>query len=125
MDTGPIITLFTQLLTLGATVGTIVTAFFVMLAGYQYMTAGGSVRAVESAKGSLYHAFIGLAIVILARVLANLVGAALGAPAAAGAGVPVAAMVGISWLAAHPIGATLDVYLFSPFTLAALGIAVA
>ncbi len=103
MDTGPIITLFTQLLTLGAAIATIVTAFFVMLTGYQYMTAGGSVRAVESAKGSLYHAFIGLAIVILARVLANLVGAALGAPAAAGAGVPEAAVVVISQWAARPI----------------------
>jgi hypothetical protein len=45
------------------------------------MTAGGSVRAIESAKGSLYNAFIGLAIVVLCRVLANLVGGALGAPA--------------------------------------------
>jgi hypothetical protein len=43
------------------------------------MTAGGSVRAIESAKGSIYNAFIGLAIVILCRVLANLVGSALGA----------------------------------------------
>jgi hypothetical protein len=36
--------------------------------------------AIESAKGSLYNAFIGLAIVVLCRVLANLVGGALGAP---------------------------------------------
>jgi hypothetical protein len=43
------------------------------------MTAGGSVRAIESAKDSLYNAFIGLAIVVLRRVLANLVGGALGA----------------------------------------------
>jgi hypothetical protein len=53
-----------------------------MLAGYQWMTAGGSVRAVESAKGSLTHALIGLAIVALCKVLANLVAAALGAPQA-------------------------------------------
>jgi len=93
MDPAPIISLFNQLLTLGATVAGIVTAFFVMLAGYQYMTAGGSVRAIESAKGSLYHAFIGFAVVILAKALANLVGAALGAPAAAAPALPVAAVV--------------------------------
>src|SRR5437660_11875454 len=80
LDTGPIVNLFTQLITLGTTIALIVCAFFVMLAGYQYMTAGGSVRAIESAKGSLYTAFIGLAIVVLCLVLANLIGGALGAP---------------------------------------------
>ena len=81
VDTGPIVNMFTQLITVGTAIALIVCAFFVMLAGYQYMTAGGSVRAIESAKGSLYNAFIGLAIVVLCRVLANLVGGALGAPA--------------------------------------------
>jgi hypothetical protein len=81
MDPGPIINLFNQLITLGAAIALVVCAFFVMLAGYQYMTAGGSVRAVESAKGSLSNAFIGLAIAMLCRVLANLVGGALHPPA--------------------------------------------
>jgi len=49
MDTGPIIKIFDSLLTAGAAVALTATAFFVMLAGYQYMSAGGSVRAVESA----------------------------------------------------------------------------
>jgi hypothetical protein len=124
MDTGPIINLFTQLLTLGATVGTIITAFFVMLAGYQYMTAGGSVRAVESAKGSLYHAFIGLAIVILARVLANLVGAALGAPAAVGPRVPLAVVSATSEWPARLIAAALTANLVAPSPLAMLVAAV-
>jgi Type IV secretion system pilin len=83
MDTGPIINLFNQLLTIGAALGAVVCAFFLMLAGYQWMTAGGSVRAAESAKSSIYHALIGFAIVILCKVLANLVAGALGAPAAA------------------------------------------
>jgi len=77
MDTGPIINLFNQLLTAGAAIAAATCAFFVMLAGYQYMTAGGSVRVIESAKGSLYNALIGFAIVILCRVIANLVGGAL------------------------------------------------
>ena len=81
MDPGPIINLFNQLITLGAAIALVVCAFFVMLAGYQYMTAGGSVRAVESAKGSLSNAFIGLAIAMLCRVLANLVNGALHPPA--------------------------------------------
>ena len=81
MDPAPIINLFDQLITLGSTIALVVCAFFVMIAGYQYMTAGGSVRAVESAKGSLSNAFIGLAIAMLCRVLANLVGGALRPPA--------------------------------------------
>src|SRR3979490_916603 len=74
MDTAPIVKTFDALLTTGAAVAVIVCAFFLMLAGYQYMTAGGSVRSLESAKSSLSHALIGLAIVILCKVIANLVG---------------------------------------------------
>ena len=77
MDVGPIVSVFNALLTAGAAVSLAATAFFVMLAGFQYMSAGGSVRAVESAKGSLYNALIGFAIVILCRVVTGLVGGAL------------------------------------------------
>ena len=42
-------------------------------------------RAVESAKGSLYNALIGFAVVILCRVIAGLIGGALGAPGGGGA----------------------------------------
>jgi hypothetical protein len=82
MDTAPIVTLFNQLMTALFGLGAIVCAFFLSLAGYQWMTAGGSVRAIESAKSSFSNALIGLAIVALSRVLANLVAAALGAPQA-------------------------------------------
>jgi hypothetical protein len=82
MDTTPIANLFNQLMTAGLALGAIVCAFFLTLAGYQWMTAGGSPRAVESAKASLTHALIGFAIVVLSKVLANLVAAALGAPGA-------------------------------------------
>jgi hypothetical protein len=80
MDVGPIVRVFDTLLTAGAAVSLAITAFFVMLAGFQYMSAGGSVRAVESAKGSLSNALLGFAIVILCRIIAGLVGGALGAP---------------------------------------------
>ena len=41
--------MFTQLVTVGTAIALIVCAFFVLLVGYQYMTAAGSVRAIESA----------------------------------------------------------------------------
>jgi hypothetical protein len=83
MDTGPIIKVFDSLLTAGAAIGLTATAFFVMLAGYQYMSAGGSVRAVESAKGSLYNALIGFAVVILCKIIAGWSAAPWGLPAGA------------------------------------------
>ena len=39
---------------------------------------------MESAKSSLYNALIGFAIVIMCKVIANLIGGALGAPGASG-----------------------------------------
>ena len=80
MNVDPIIKVFNSLMTAGATLGVAATAFFIMLAGYQYLSAGGSVRSVEAAKSSLYNALIGFAIVIMCKVIANLVGNALGAP---------------------------------------------
>jgi hypothetical protein len=99
MDVGPIIKVFNTLLSAGAAVSLIATAFFVMLAGFQYMSAGGSVRAIESAKGSLYHALIGFAIVILCKVIAGLVGNALGAPGSIALG-PAPGPVAALWLPA-------------------------
>src|ERR671930_309960 len=80
MDVGPILKVFDALMTAGAALSLGATGFFVMLAGYQYLSAGGSVRSVESAKSSLYNALIGFAIVILCKIIAGLVGSALGAP---------------------------------------------
>jgi hypothetical protein len=91
MDVSPIIKVFDALLLAGATVSVVTTAFFISLAGFRYMTAGGNPRAVESAKESLFNAVIGLAIVILCKVLADLVGSALGAPAQAAATVQILA----------------------------------
>jgi hypothetical protein len=80
VDVSPILKVFDALMTAGATLGLGAAGLFVMLAGYQYMSAGGSVRAIESAKGSLYNALIGFSIVILCKVIAGLIGGALGAP---------------------------------------------
>ena len=100
MDTGPIVNLFTQLITAGAAIAAAACAFFVLLAGYQWMTAGGSVRAIEAAKGSLYNALIGFAVVILCKIIAGLVGGALGAPGggAAPAGISLGPTAWAAWL---------------------------
>jgi hypothetical protein len=79
MDMAPISKMFEDLLNAGTVIAVVVTAFFVMLAGFQYISAGGSTRAVESAKASLHHALLGLAVVFFSKVLANIVGNALGA----------------------------------------------
>src|SRR5258708_37584166 len=95
MDVVPIVKVFDALLTAGAAVALAATAFFVMLAGFQYLAAGGSVRAVEGAQGSLYRALVGLALVIMCKIIAGLVGGALGAPGGTGLGPavgPVAAL---------------------------------
>jgi hypothetical protein len=104
VDVSPIVRIFDSLLSAGAAVALAATAFFVMLAGFQYMSAGGSVRAVESAKGSLYNALIGFAVVILCKVIAGLIGGALGAPGsgataagAATAHLPIAWLVVFAW----------------------------
>ena len=98
MDVGPILKVFDALMTAGATLSLGATGFFVMLAGYQYLSAGGSVRSVESAKGSLYNALIGFAIVILCKVIANLVGSALGAPGAGAIGSAGMALGPSTWM---------------------------
>ena len=100
MDVGPILKVFDTLMTAGATLSLGATGFFIMLAGYQYISAGGSSRTVESAKSSLYNALIGFAIVIMCKVIASLVGTALGAPTAGGSanGVVLVPTVWAPWL---------------------------
>jgi hypothetical protein len=93
---------FDALMTAGATLSLGATGFFIMLAGYQYMSAGGSVRQIESAKGSLYNAMIGFSIVILCKVIAGLVGGALGAPGAGGGTTTGLLLAPASWMLAPP-----------------------
>src|SRR5262245_35995629 len=78
MDTGPIVRTFDALINVGSAVAGVAAAFFIMLGAYQLMTAGGSPRSLESAKSSISNALLGLVIVILCRVIANLVRGALG-----------------------------------------------
>lgn len=69
--------LFTNLLQVGTAVGVSVCAFFLMWAGYSYMSAGGNVRQMESAKQGLFNALAGLAIILAAHLLAQMIQTAL------------------------------------------------
>ena len=66
-------TLFGSLLSTGVKIGAAVCAFFLMWAGYQWMSAGGNTRQMESAKQALFNALAGLAIILVASVIANMV----------------------------------------------------
>ena len=66
-------TLFENLLNVGIGVAAVVSAFFVMWGAFLYMAAGGSPRQMEQGKTAIVNALAGLAIVLLARVIAGLV----------------------------------------------------
>jgi Type IV secretion system pilin len=63
---------FDQLTTIGLNIGLAAAAFFILVGGFQYMSAGGNPMSMERAKSSLKNAAIGFAIVLLARTLAQL-----------------------------------------------------
>lgn len=72
-------TLFTNLLNIGIGVAVAVSAFFVMWGAFLYMSAAGSPRQMEAGKTAIVNALAGLAIVLLARVIAGLVQEAMAA----------------------------------------------
>jgi hypothetical protein len=76
-DPTKIIELFKNLLDVGTKVGLAAAALFLAWAGFLYMTAGGSPRRMESAKDAAFAAIGGLAIVLLASTIANLVQSAV------------------------------------------------
>ena len=71
--------LFTSLMQVGIGVAAAVSAFFVMWGAFLYMSAAGSPRQMEHGKAAIVNALAGLAIVLLARVIAGLVQSAMGA----------------------------------------------
>ena len=76
-DPTQIVALFTGLLQIATRVGMAAAALFLAWAGFLYMTAGGSPRRMEQAKDAAFAAIGGLAIVLLASTIANLVKAAV------------------------------------------------
>ena len=69
--------LFETLLNVGTAVGATAAAFWLMWGAFVYMSAGGSPRQMESGKAAMQNALIGLAVVLTARVLADLVQSSL------------------------------------------------
>ena len=74
-------TLFENLLNIGMGVGAAVAAFFVMWGAFLYMSAAGSPRQMEQGKSAIVNALAGLAIVLLARVIAGMIQSAMGGAA--------------------------------------------
>ncbi len=68
-----VINMFTRLTEIGMNIGLAAAAFYILLSGFQYMSASGNPMAMEHAKSSLKNAAIGFAIVLLARALASLI----------------------------------------------------
>jgi hypothetical protein len=71
--------LFNNLLNIGLGVAVTVSAFFLMVGAFMYMSAGGSPRQMESGKSAMVNALFGLAVALSARVVAGLIQNALGA----------------------------------------------
>jgi hypothetical protein len=71
-------TLFNNLLNVGMGVGVAVSAFFVMWGAFLYMSAAGSPHQMERAKAAIVNALAGLAIVLMARVIAGMIQSAIG-----------------------------------------------
>lgn len=65
--------LFKTLLDAATHVGLAAAALFLAWAGFLYMTASGSPRRMETAKDAAFAAIGGLAVVLLARTIAELV----------------------------------------------------
>ena len=72
-DYQSIINLFNTLLGVAVNIGMAAAALFLAWAGFLYMTAGGSPRRMESAKDAAFAAIGGLAIVLLANTIAQLI----------------------------------------------------
>ncbi len=68
-----IINLFDTLTKTATQIGLAAAALFLAWAGFLYMTAGGSPRRMESAKDAAFAAVGGLAVVLLARTIAELI----------------------------------------------------
>ena len=64
--------LFGNLLDIGTGVAATVAAFFVMWGAFLYISAAGSPRQMEQGKSAIVDALTGLAVVLLARVLAGM-----------------------------------------------------
>ena len=62
-----------NLLTAATGIGLAVCALFLCVAGYYFMTSGGSPHGIERSKSAAFNAGVGFALVLLARVIAGVI----------------------------------------------------
>ena len=65
--------LFENLLNIGTGVGVVVAAFFFMVGAFMFMSAGGNPRQMEGGKSAMVNALAGLALVLMARIIAGMI----------------------------------------------------
>ncbi|MBV9170989.1 MAG: hypothetical protein JOZ81_12990 [Chloroflexi bacterium] len=82
MGADALIALFNSLLEVATKLALAVSALFLAWAGFLYMTAGGSPRRMETAKDAAFAAVGGLAVVLLAHTIAQLIQTAIPGAAA-------------------------------------------
>jgi len=67
-------TIIPNLINLGFVAGIIVFIFVFLVGAIQWMTSGGDKAAVESARGKVVNAFVGLVVLLLLFVILRLIG---------------------------------------------------
>ncbi len=70
--------LFQTLLNFIFGIAGIAAVFFVLLAGFKFVTSGGDAKQVEGARKTLTYAIIGLIVVLLSYAIINFIGQATG-----------------------------------------------
>jgi len=64
---------FANLLNIATGLGLLICGLFMVFAGFSYMTSGGNPAAIERSKSAAFNAAIGFAIILSARILAQMV----------------------------------------------------
>lgn len=77
MDLGPITGTINNLLTIATGLGLLLCAYFLCMSGFYFMTSGGNPGSIERSKSAAMNACIGFALVLSARVIANLINGAV------------------------------------------------
>lgn len=72
MDLGPIQATVNNILTAATALGAIVLAYFLMVAGFLFMTSGGNPGRIEQSKSAAFNSLFGFGIIVGARFLAAL-----------------------------------------------------
>lgn len=77
MDLGPLTQTINNLLNIATGLGLLLCAFFLCVAGFKFMTSGGSPSGIEQSKQAAFNAMLGFALVLSARVIANVINGAI------------------------------------------------